>query len=88
MTAAAPHPRTERALHPPPRRVVAIVSGGLDSTVLAYWFATRDSELRLLSFDYGQRHRYVRKTRLAGFAPLLPSKQRACAAPGHEDRHN
>jgi 7-cyano-7-deazaguanine synthase len=57
MTAADPHVLTERAVHPPPRQVVVIVSGGLDSTVLAYWFATRDSELRLLSFDYGQRHR-------------------------------
>ena len=34
-----------------------IASGGLDSTVLAYWLAARGTELTLLSFDYGQRHR-------------------------------
>lgn len=35
---------------------VAIVSGGLDSTVLAYSVAKDGGELHLLSFDYGQRH--------------------------------
>jgi 7-cyano-7-deazaguanine synthase len=49
-------------------KAVAIVSGGLDSTVLAYWMATaytgrsRNSsdkawqQLHIISFDYGQRH--------------------------------
>lgn len=40
-----------------PRHVVLIASGGLDSTVLAYWLRARGSQLLLLSFDYGQRHR-------------------------------
>lgn len=41
------------------RKAVAIVSGGLDSTVLAYLMrASRDAdELHLLSFNYGQRHK-------------------------------
>jgi 7-cyano-7-deazaguanine synthase len=37
-------------------RVVAIVSGGLDSTTLAYHLAAEDHELAVLSFNYGQRH--------------------------------
>jgi 7-cyano-7-deazaguanine synthase len=40
-----------------PRHAVVVASGGLDSTVLAYWLAARSAELTLLSFDYGQRHR-------------------------------
>ncbi|WP_280708618.1 7-cyano-7-deazaguanine synthase QueC [Kitasatospora sp. GP30] len=40
-----------------PRHAVVIASGGLDSTTVAYWLADRGSELTLLSFDYGQRHR-------------------------------
>src|SRR5262249_3497654 len=39
-----------------PRRAVVAVSGGLDSTVLAYWFHARGVELVLVSVDYGQRH--------------------------------
>jgi 7-cyano-7-deazaguanine synthase len=35
---------------------VAVVSGGLDSAVLAYHLRADGWELRLLSFDYGQRH--------------------------------
>lgn len=41
---------------PVPAHVVAIVSGGLDSTTLAYWLASRGTRLTLLSVDYGQRH--------------------------------
>src|SRR4051812_1450352 len=45
---------------------VAIISGGLDSTVLAYLLHRRGAKLTLLSFDYGQRHRteltYARRT--------------------------
>lgn len=37
-------------------RVVAVVSGGLDSAVLAHHLRADGWELRLLSFDYGQRH--------------------------------
>lgn len=35
---------------------VAIVSGGLDSTVLAYMLNETHEALTLVSFDYGQRH--------------------------------
>ena len=47
----------DTAVHRHPRHAVVIASGGLDSTVLAYWLAARGAELTLLSFDYGQRHR-------------------------------
>ena len=39
------------------QRAVVIFSGGLDSTTLAYWLADGGTRLRLLSIDYGQRHR-------------------------------
>lgn len=38
-------------------RVVLIVSGGMDSCVLAYYYAAAGFDLHLLSFDYGQKHR-------------------------------
>jgi 7-cyano-7-deazaguanine synthase len=38
-------------------RCVAVVSGGLDSTVLAHHLLADGWTLRLVSFDYGQRHR-------------------------------
>lgn len=38
-------------------KVVAIVSGGLDSVVLAHHLHAGGDELRLLSVNYGQRHR-------------------------------
>lgn len=53
---------------PRPRagHAVVIISGGLDSTVLAYWLASHGTRLALLSIDYGQRHRieleYARAT--------------------------
>jgi 7-cyano-7-deazaguanine synthase len=37
-------------------KIVAVVSGGLDSAVLAHHLRTDGWELRLVSFDYGQRH--------------------------------
>ncbi|MGB8347957.1 MAG: 7-cyano-7-deazaguanine synthase QueC [Ktedonobacteraceae bacterium] len=40
-----------------PTTAVAIVSGGLDSTTLAYLLHAQGYDLHLLSFDYGQRHR-------------------------------
>lgn len=40
-----------------PRSCVAVVSGGLDSAVLAHHLRADGWQLRLLSFDYGQRHR-------------------------------
>ena len=40
-----------------PRKVVAIYSGGMDSTVLLYQLVKGGAEVRALSIDYGQRHR-------------------------------
>lgn len=37
-------------------KAVTIISGGLDSTVLAYHMLALGFEQQLLSFDYGQRH--------------------------------
>ncbi|HEX8632452.1 MAG TPA: 7-cyano-7-deazaguanine synthase QueC [Catenuloplanes sp.] len=44
-------------LAPVVRHAVAIVSGGMDSTVLAYLLHRSGATLTMLSFDYGQRHR-------------------------------
>ena len=38
------------------RSCVAVVSGGLDSAVLAHHLRDEGCRLRLVSFDYGQRH--------------------------------
>ncbi len=37
-------------------RAVAIVSGGMDSVVLAHMLKHEGHDLDLVSFDYGQRH--------------------------------
>ena len=37
-------------------KVIAIVSGGLDSTVLLYSLVSKGYSVHALSFDYGQRH--------------------------------
>jgi 7-cyano-7-deazaguanine synthase len=37
-------------------KAVVILSGGMDSTALAYWAVAAGADVRLLSFDYGQRH--------------------------------
>jgi len=37
-------------------RVVAIVSGGMDSVTLAHQLAQQGHDLHLVTFDYGQRH--------------------------------
>lgn len=37
-------------------KAVLLASGGLDSTTLASWFAYRNYDMIMLSFDYGQRH--------------------------------
>lgn len=38
-------------------KVVAIVSGGLDSVTMAYELVRRNYEIILISYDYGQRHK-------------------------------
>lgn len=38
-------------------QIIAIVSGGMDSVVLAHHLAEEGNELHLVSVDYGQRHR-------------------------------
>lgn len=42
---------------PSQRCAVAVVSGGLDSTTMAYWLRANGYSLIAISFDYGQRHR-------------------------------
>ena len=39
------------------RRAVAVVSGGLDSTTMAYLLRDQGYAISAISFDYGQRHR-------------------------------
>lgn len=38
-------------------KIVAVVSGGMDSTILAHQLAEEGHDLHLLSVDYGQRHK-------------------------------
>jgi 7-cyano-7-deazaguanine synthase len=38
------------------RRAVLIVSGGMDSCVLAHYYAAAGWDMHLISFDYGQKH--------------------------------
>lgn len=38
-------------------KIIAIVSGGLDSVTLAHVLAKQGHEINCLSFDYGQRHK-------------------------------
>lgn len=58
--------RYQDLLKPKVTHAVTIISGGLDSTVLAYLLHRSGAKLTLLSFDYGQRHRaeltYARRT--------------------------
>ena len=39
-----------------PKKAVSLLSGGMDSTVLAYMLKADGHDVHLLSFDYGQRH--------------------------------
>jgi 7-cyano-7-deazaguanine synthase len=38
-------------------KVIAIVSGGLDSTTLVYELTASNHKVEMISFDYGQRHK-------------------------------
>jgi len=38
-------------------KTVVVVSGGMDSVTLAQYLAHEEHDVRLVSFDYGQRHR-------------------------------
>lgn len=48
------------------KKTIVILSGGMDSTVLVYHFLAAGREIKVLSFNYGQRHKkeleYARKT--------------------------
>lgn len=48
------HPRNSQV---EPTKVVAVMSGGLDSTVMGYLLRRQGHDLHALSFDYGQSHR-------------------------------
>lgn len=39
------------------KTAIGIISGGMDSSVLAYVLAEEEYQIHFLSFDYGQRHR-------------------------------
>jgi len=81
---------------------VAIISGGMDSTVLAYLLHYHGAALTLLSFNYGQRHRieldFARRTAtrlgaahhvvdLTGILPLLSGSALTDAAVAVPDGH-
>lgn len=55
------------------RSGLIMVSGGMDSTVLAYWLASNSVDCLPVCFDYGQ-HCFV--TECSGAARLLPSSIR------------
>ena len=38
------------------KKVVLILSGGVDSTTLLYWLINQNYEVKTLSFNYGQKH--------------------------------
>ena len=38
------------------KEAIVVISGGLDSTVLAYWLHKLNYKLTAISFNYGQRH--------------------------------
>lgn len=50
---------------------VLLASGGLDSTVLAYWLASSGIRFRCLFLDYGQ---HCASTELAALREILPSE--------------
>ncbi|MEU8870162.1 7-cyano-7-deazaguanine synthase [Streptomyces javensis] len=70
-------------------RIIAIVSGGLDSVVLAYHLQAQGHDLRMLSVDYGQRHRKehdyaeLAAKRLSTPHDVLDLRQMATLLPGY-----
>jgi 7-cyano-7-deazaguanine synthase len=38
------------------KKVVALVSGGMDSTVLLHWLTDQSYEIKAIAFNYGQKH--------------------------------
>jgi 7-cyano-7-deazaguanine synthase len=58
MNAAPPVTTTQPlSLDRPIRHAMAVCSGGIDSTTLAYWLSSAGARLTMVSADYGQRHR-------------------------------
>ena len=48
--------RNEKSENAVPGLAIAVVSGGLDSVVMAHLLASQNWKLHLLAYDYGQRH--------------------------------
>ncbi|WP_422646764.1 7-cyano-7-deazaguanine synthase [Actinoalloteichus caeruleus] len=48
---------TTHLAHQHPEHTVVLASGGVNSTVLAYWLAARHSRLTLVTLGHGQPHR-------------------------------
>ena len=51
-----PTPPTPKAPSPRDRRVVVLLSGGLDSTTVLWHFLSKGNTVLPVAFDYGQRH--------------------------------
>ncbi|WP_016701129.1 7-cyano-7-deazaguanine synthase [Actinoalloteichus spitiensis] len=58
-----------------PEHTVVLASGGVNSTVLAYWLAARRSRLTLVSFGHGQLHR-IALNRASVLAQALDCRHR------------
>lgn len=39
------------------KKIIVLLSGGMDSTTLLYWILSQGHEVEALSFDYGQKHK-------------------------------
>ncbi|MFD8478186.1 7-cyano-7-deazaguanine synthase [Kitasatospora sp. NPDC059673] len=50
-------------------KIIAIVSGGMDSVTMAHLLKGQGHDLHLLSVDYGQRHRVVQHRPPSGSVP-------------------
>jgi len=62
-------------------KIIAIVSGGMDSVAMAYYLQSQGHELHLLSIDYGQRHRKEHKYAAAAAEHLGAPHQVADLSP-------